>query len=295
MLPARKFTSENYRYGFNGQERSDEIKGAGNSNTAMFWEYDTRLGRRWNLDPKPFESISAYSAFLNNPILMNDPLGDTTYLYTTNGHFMGTVLDKLKSNEIVFIQKELGNAILNLSKSKKYSDNTLASVARNPNFAYARLTSRTGKEMFKSRQKNVGGVERMGLLWIDPDSKELKLWECKDCGVSYFESDESKMFDIRDFSFKGEKEVLGSIFAKWHTHTGTSYSDTSPSPDWLISNEYSYPYLDYYIPEKLSKDGIIGVIVSDKTFTIFNMKKNGNPTSTFKRFDINKIGEKNLK
>jgi hypothetical protein len=38
-----------YRYGFNGQEKVDEISGVGNHNTALFWEYDTRLGRRWNV------------------------------------------------------------------------------------------------------------------------------------------------------------------------------------------------------------------------------------------------------
>lgn len=39
-------TSSKYRYGFNGQERDDEIKGAGNSYTAEYWEYDSRTGRR---------------------------------------------------------------------------------------------------------------------------------------------------------------------------------------------------------------------------------------------------------
>ncbi|MCP9751013.1 DUF6443 domain-containing protein [Ferruginibacter sp. HRS2-29] len=66
-----------YRYGFNGQEKSDEIKGEGNSYTAEFWEYDPRIGRRWNLDPKPSFGISEYSAFLNSPISNADIMGDT--------------------------------------------------------------------------------------------------------------------------------------------------------------------------------------------------------------------------
>jgi hypothetical protein len=66
-----------YRYGFNGQEKSDEIKGDGNSYTAEFWEYDPRLGRRWNLDPKPTVGISEYSAFDNSPIWHNDVKGDS--------------------------------------------------------------------------------------------------------------------------------------------------------------------------------------------------------------------------
>ena len=56
---------------------SNEIKGVGNSYTAEFWEYDPRVGRRWNLDPKPTVGISEYSAFGNSPIQFSDPLGDT--------------------------------------------------------------------------------------------------------------------------------------------------------------------------------------------------------------------------
>ena len=66
-----------YRYSINGQEKTDEISGAGNHTTAQFWEYDTRLGRRWNLDPKPNPSLSSYSAFANNPIWFTDFKGDT--------------------------------------------------------------------------------------------------------------------------------------------------------------------------------------------------------------------------
>jgi RHS repeat-associated protein len=66
-----------YRFGFNGQEKDDEVSGVGNTMTAEFWEYDARLGRRWNLDPKPRIGISEYSVFGNNPIWFMDPLGDT--------------------------------------------------------------------------------------------------------------------------------------------------------------------------------------------------------------------------
>jgi len=68
-----------YLFGFNGQEKDDEITQGqypGSHTTALFWEYDTRIGRRWNLDPKPQISISDYACFSNNPIWFNDPLGD---------------------------------------------------------------------------------------------------------------------------------------------------------------------------------------------------------------------------
>jgi hypothetical protein len=67
---------DRYRFGFNGQEKDDEVAGAGNTNTAMYWEYDTRLGRRWNLDPKPTIGISDYAVMGDNPIFNMDWLGD---------------------------------------------------------------------------------------------------------------------------------------------------------------------------------------------------------------------------
>jgi hypothetical protein len=73
--------SDKYRFGFNGQEKDNEIAGVGNHNTAEFWEYDTRVGRRWNRDPKPNVSNSNYATLNNNPIFYNDVLGDSV---TTN-------------------------------------------------------------------------------------------------------------------------------------------------------------------------------------------------------------------
>jgi hypothetical protein len=64
-----------YKYGFNGQEKSLEIDPAGNLNTAEFWEYDTRTGQRWNLDPMARSNTSGYSVLGNNPIVNTDPNG----------------------------------------------------------------------------------------------------------------------------------------------------------------------------------------------------------------------------
>lgn len=65
-----------YRFGFNGQMKDNEVYGEGNSYTAEYWQYDPRLGRRWNIDPKPQISISDYATFRNSPILYNDVKGD---------------------------------------------------------------------------------------------------------------------------------------------------------------------------------------------------------------------------
>lgn len=65
----------NYRYGFNGQEGDKEINGTGNAYTAEFWEYDPRVGRRWNIDPVVKTYESPYEAFENSPLWIGDPRG----------------------------------------------------------------------------------------------------------------------------------------------------------------------------------------------------------------------------
>jgi len=72
-----------YLFGFNGQEKDDEVYSEGRVYTAEFWEYDAALARRWNIDPafklKPW--MSSYHAFSNSPIWKVDLNGafDTKY------------------------------------------------------------------------------------------------------------------------------------------------------------------------------------------------------------------------
>lgn len=75
LMVGRTTTSGAGRFGFNGQERDDEVSGNGNLYSAENWEYDARLGKRWNVDPiiKPYES--PFTAFANNPISFIDPFG----------------------------------------------------------------------------------------------------------------------------------------------------------------------------------------------------------------------------
>jgi RHS repeat-associated protein len=76
QMPGRKYIQPNskYRYGFNGQENSDEI--AAGLTTALYWEYDSRIGRRWNVDPIVKVWESPYLCFSGNPIGYSDPLGN---------------------------------------------------------------------------------------------------------------------------------------------------------------------------------------------------------------------------
>jgi len=67
-----------YRYGFQGMEADNEVKGDGNSYTTHFRQLDPRVGRWLSIDPKASSLSwqSPYCSMDNNPILYNDVLGD---------------------------------------------------------------------------------------------------------------------------------------------------------------------------------------------------------------------------
>src|SRR5690606_7574722 len=66
-----------YRYGFNGMEKDDEVKGKGNSYDFGARIQDPRLGRWLSIDSKLSSSpgLSPYHSLANNPIITIDPDG----------------------------------------------------------------------------------------------------------------------------------------------------------------------------------------------------------------------------
>ena len=74
-----------YRFTFQGQESDDEISCVkGVHLTAEFWEYDSRIARRWNIDPVIKYHESLYSTFSLNPTRFIDFLGADTVDFTMN-------------------------------------------------------------------------------------------------------------------------------------------------------------------------------------------------------------------
>ncbi|MEM6342944.1 MAG: hypothetical protein AAF927_03655 [Bacteroidota bacterium] len=126
-----------YRFGFQNQERVDEIAGAGNHYTAEFWEYSPILGKRWNTDPvvKPHES--PYAAFANNPIWFIDPNGADTLDINKNDKGKWTIANtqtakgddvfRVKNGDetktYTFSEGEYGKRfnVLNLENNDKYT------------------------------------------------------------------------------------------------------------------------------------------------------------------------------
>ncbi len=75
LLPNRHGSSDSYRYGFQGQEVDNEIKGEGNSVNFTFRMHDPRIGRFFTVDPltSDYPFYSPY-AFAGNKVISHKEL-----------------------------------------------------------------------------------------------------------------------------------------------------------------------------------------------------------------------------
>ena len=84
LQDARHGSKANYRYGFNGKEKDDELKGEGNSYDYGFRMYDPRIGRFFSIDPltKSYPWLTPYQFADNKPIWATDLDGLEAFIAT---------------------------------------------------------------------------------------------------------------------------------------------------------------------------------------------------------------------
>ena len=75
------------------------------SYTTLYRQLDTDLQRWWSVDPKASAHESPYVSMGNNPVLMTDFLGDTTYYYNNVGELLHTAYDNL-DNAVTIIKDD---------------------------------------------------------------------------------------------------------------------------------------------------------------------------------------------
>lgn len=84
-MDGRKYSPTNYRYGFNGKEKDDEVKGDGNSLDFGARIHDPRIGRFMSVDRDfaKFTSETPYNFAGSSPLVFIDKNGDTKTIYYT--------------------------------------------------------------------------------------------------------------------------------------------------------------------------------------------------------------------
>ena len=91
LMKEGTFSSGDYRYGFNGKEKDDEVKGSSGSSYDLGARiYDPRLGRWMSMDAlaNKYPAISPFAFALNTPIMAKDPDGNVVIFI--NGQHAGT-------------------------------------------------------------------------------------------------------------------------------------------------------------------------------------------------------------
>lgn len=102
-MPRRQFNNGMYRYGFNGKENDNEVKGVGNSQDYGARIYDNRLGKFLSLDPisKKYPYYSPYHFAGNMPLAAVDLDGEEEFVvvrwYNPDNTFNSTSVIKINN------------------------------------------------------------------------------------------------------------------------------------------------------------------------------------------------------
>jgi RHS repeat-associated protein len=108
VQPGRKYTIDSYRYGFNGKENDNEVKGEGNQQDYGMRFYDPRIAKFISIDPlaKKFPYLSPFQYAANKPIWCIDIDGLEDLPYTDKNKYgekqiYNTFNDVIDGNSII--------------------------------------------------------------------------------------------------------------------------------------------------------------------------------------------------
>ena len=217
MMPNRHksgSSSDNYRYGFNGQEKDDEVAGDGNSYTAEYWQYDPRIAKRWNPDPVVKYHESRYAVFANNPLRFVDRIGkDTLSVIGKNGSMISFIHKDLEKRQVELpfalnldqnislnfdkigdgklpdvlgysltgsINGDFGGGAGSVSISKSFIFFTRGNYAYNP-FSYTSAGAKVGSDFINCDAgiSFTGTLSLFGANWKNAESNEDRLSKLK--------------------------------------------------------------------------------------------------------------------
>ena len=201
-LYGRSWSGE-YRFGFNGQEEDGEVFNTpGTSYSAEFWQYDSRIGRRWNIDPVQKHSFSNFSVLGLSPIQNVDLKGDD-WIKAKDGTYQ---FDKniTKDTDLTDTGSEYMGASFQNDGADYRNDGSI--FFRSENKAYERMWNNSQR----NKVEQAAVISKKGVLVMPEDKNTAQSSSIEDYGYKY--SGEGKSLSV---SKGGEiLAVLGVI----HTH-----------------------------------------------------------------------------
>ncbi|MCX6272345.1 MAG: hypothetical protein NTU44_14255, partial [Bacteroidetes bacterium] len=124
LMPGRSYSSDKYRFGFNGKENDNEVKGTGNSQDYGMRIYDPRIIRFNSVDPltKKFPFYSPYHFAGNSFISAVDLDGkEPNWVVNQNGYLTAPVI------AIIYVTTDVPiNGLINTNITRNASSNNVA-------------------------------------------------------------------------------------------------------------------------------------------------------------------------
>jgi RHS repeat-associated protein len=197
-LDGRTMQGEEYRYGFNGMEKDDEVKGEGNSYTTEFRQYDPRIGRWMSIDPKFMKApnLTPYRFSFNNPIAITDPNGD----YEVDGKVKGGEKSEIKSKHKNSGEKNWRSNYKSELKAKELENiKKIESWVDNAKQLLMEDDKKNAQELFKQ-------MTGSSLNFENPNKVDQLLF------VNNGKGPKISMFDIGDNKSGGRTLPTGKIF-----------------------------------------------------------------------------------
>jgi RHS repeat-associated protein len=128
-MPGRVYvadTTRGYRYGFNGMELDNEVKGSGNSYDFGARMYDSRLGRWMSVDPlaSMYPDLSPFNFVAGNPLIYIDPDGKRIILGGNASMGMADILSVLPSDDYRALLSVVDNEVVfNITEEQALASN----------------------------------------------------------------------------------------------------------------------------------------------------------------------------
>ncbi|MCD9612238.1 RHS repeat domain-containing protein, partial [Tenacibaculum maritimum] len=166
LVPNRHGQADSYRYGFQGQEKDDEIKGEGNSINYKFRMHDPRVGRFFAVDP----------LFKEYPF--NSP-----YAFSENFVIAGTEIEGLESEWVihksgVIFERSTGPSVMSSDAFQSKGDAEIARSAgfRNGAEFYKAMELQRNLEQFKARNPGFNIKQDNAVIKNAPTIIDPQVW-----------------------------------------------------------------------------------------------------------------------
>ncbi|MGB0871158.1 MAG: RHS repeat-associated core domain-containing protein, partial [Flavobacteriales bacterium] len=213
QMPGRKFDTDEYRYGFQGQEKDDEIKGEGNSVNYKYRMHDPRIGRFFAVDPlAPEYPHNSPYAFSENRVIASVELEgleahDLNSGGTLHGPYSNEYVDELNSSGVSSVE----NYSLKFELTEgRDGEGLIAPVIQNDNYSFqstSLVNDGLGEKRYRynvayqtdwaptNRNGNWANITLEGtdIVSVHRTAFALGMGECSWCDAAQLNMDESAL------------------------------------------------------------------------------------------------------